>query len=94
MTIVRFLAVNAMVIDKLKKTALIHAVMSGHTHIASYLISLGASANVADTSGNVADTSDNDAMLWREQDAVVLELPVFTRAQQNDKLQVGNERAV
>ena len=56
---VRFMGVKAMsgysmVVDKLKKTALIHAVMSGHTHIASYLISLGASANVADTSGNDA----------------------------------------
>ena len=39
------------VADKLKRTALLHAVMSGHTHIASYLLSLGASANVADSSG-------------------------------------------
>ena len=37
--------------DKLKRTALIHAVKSGHTHVASYLIALGANTDVADTSG-------------------------------------------
>ena len=29
-----------------------HAVMNGHTHIASYLLNLGANPNQADTSGN------------------------------------------
>ena len=41
-------------LDKLKRTALIYAVMSGHAHVASYLLSLGADPNVADTSGNTA----------------------------------------
>ena len=38
--------------DKLKRTPLMHAVMSGHAHIASFLLSLGASANAADSSNN------------------------------------------
>ena len=37
--------------DKLKRTALVHAVKSGHTNVASYLIALGASTEIADTSG-------------------------------------------
>ncbi len=40
--------------DKLKRTALIHAVMNGHAHVASYLLSLGADPNVSDSSGNTA----------------------------------------
>lgn len=40
------------VVDKLKRTPLIHAIMSGHTHIASYLISLGANVAAADSSNN------------------------------------------
>ena len=39
-------------IDKLKKTPLIHAVLNGHAHVASYLLREGANPNVADTSGN------------------------------------------
>ena len=38
--------------DKLKKTPLIHAVLNGHAHVASYLLREGANPNVADTSGN------------------------------------------
>ena len=32
-----------------------YAVMSGHTHIASYLLSLGSNANIADSSGTYTD---------------------------------------
>ena len=38
--------------DKLKKTPLIHAVLNGHAHVASYLLSEGANPNAADSSGN------------------------------------------
>ncbi|KAL4238217.1 hypothetical protein ACF0H5_002929 [Mactra antiquata] len=38
--------------DKLKRSALIHAVMNGNTHVASYLLNIGADPNRADTSGN------------------------------------------
>ena len=41
-------------LDKLKRTALVHAVMSGHAHIASYLLSVGANPNIPDSSGNTA----------------------------------------
>lgn len=38
--------------DKLKRTALTHAVIDGNSHIASYLLMLGADPDVADNSGN------------------------------------------
>lgn len=38
--------------DKMKRTALIHAVMNGNAHIASYLLRMGADANRSDSSGN------------------------------------------
>ena len=38
--------------DKLKKTPLIHAVLNGHAHVVSYLLSEGANPNAADSSGN------------------------------------------
>ena len=38
--------------DKLKRTALIHACMSGQAHVVAYLLSLGANPNQADSSGN------------------------------------------
>lgn len=38
--------------DKLKRTALTHAVMNGNTNVASYLLYLGADPNHADSSGN------------------------------------------
>ena len=38
--------------DRFKRTALIHAIMNGHAHIASYLLRLGASPTHADSSGN------------------------------------------
>ena len=38
--------------DKLKRSALIHAVLNGNTHIASYLLHLGADPNRCDSSGN------------------------------------------
>ncbi|XP_064602038.1 poly [ADP-ribose] polymerase tankyrase-like isoform X2 [Liolophura sinensis] len=38
--------------DKMKRTALIHAVMNGNAHIASYLLRMGADANRIDSSGN------------------------------------------
>ena len=39
-------------LDKLARTPLIHAVMNGQAHVASYLLSLGANPNQADSSGN------------------------------------------
>ncbi|XP_045173685.2 poly [ADP-ribose] polymerase tankyrase-like [Mercenaria mercenaria] len=39
-------------LDKLKRSALIHAVLNGNTHIASYLLHLGADQNRCDSSGN------------------------------------------
>ena len=38
--------------DKLKRSALTHAVMNGNTHIASLLLSLGANPDRCDSSGN------------------------------------------
>ena len=38
--------------DRQKRTALFHAVMNGHSHIASYLLRAGASPLAADSSGN------------------------------------------
>ena len=38
--------------DKLRRTALVHAVMNGHAHVVSYLLSLGADPNQVDSSGN------------------------------------------
>ena len=38
--------------DKLKRTALTHAVMNGNSTVASYLLYLGADPNRADSSGN------------------------------------------
>ena len=40
------------VADKLKKTPLIHAVLNGHAHVVSYLLSEGANPNAVDSSGN------------------------------------------
>ncbi|WAR19580.1 TNKS1-like protein [Mya arenaria] len=39
-------------VDKLKRSALIHAVMNGNTHVASFLLHLGANPNRCDSSGN------------------------------------------
>ena len=36
----------------MKRTPLIHAVMNGQAHVASYLLSIGANPNAADSSGN------------------------------------------
>ena len=36
----------------MKKTPLIHSVLNGHAHVASYLLSEGANPNAADSSGN------------------------------------------
>lgn len=38
--------------DRRKKTALLHAVMNGMTHVASYLLHQGANPKTADSSGN------------------------------------------
>ncbi|XP_029642629.1 poly [ADP-ribose] polymerase tankyrase isoform X2 [Octopus sinensis] len=38
--------------DKMRRTALIHAVMNGNTHVVSYLLSLGSDPNHTDSSGN------------------------------------------
>ncbi|GAB1609603.1 poly [ADP-ribose] polymerase tankyrase-like isoform X2 [Argonauta hians] len=38
--------------DKMRRTALIHAVMNGNTHVVSYLLSLGSDPNNTDSSGN------------------------------------------
>ena len=43
-----------LVVDKLKRTALMHASMSGRAHVVSYLLNLGVDADHADTSGNTA----------------------------------------
>ncbi|XP_052272329.1 poly [ADP-ribose] polymerase tankyrase-like isoform X2 [Dreissena polymorpha] len=40
------------ILDKLKRSALTHAVINGHTHVASYLLNLGANPNCSDSSGN------------------------------------------
>lgn len=39
-------------LDKLKRSALIHAVMNGNTHVASHLLHLGADPDRVDSSGN------------------------------------------
>lgn len=41
-------------VDKLKRTALVHAAMSGHGHVVSYLLSIGSHPNIPDSSGNTA----------------------------------------
>lgn len=40
--------------DKLKRTALIHAVRDGNANVVSYLLNRGADPNVTDSSGNRA----------------------------------------
>jgi len=40
--------------DKLNRTALMHAAMSGHAHIMSYLLNLGVTLDHIDSSGNTA----------------------------------------
>ena len=39
-------------LDRLKRTPLIHACLNGHAHVASYLLSVGANPGAADSSGN------------------------------------------
>ena len=48
----KFVLIYCLLPDKLKRTALTHAVMNGHTTVASYLLYLGADPNRADSSGN------------------------------------------
>lgn len=53
--IVRLLVQNGATVelaDKLKRTALTHAVLNGNTNVASYLLYLGADPNRVDSSGN------------------------------------------
>ncbi len=38
--------------DKQKRTAFMHAVMSGHAHVVSFFLNMGSNPNHADASGN------------------------------------------
>ena len=40
--------------DKLNRTALTHAAMSGHAHVVTYFVNLGVDIDQTDTSGNAA----------------------------------------
>lgn len=43
---------SLLIADKLKRTALTHAVINGNANVASYLLYLGADPNHVDSSGN------------------------------------------